>query len=121
MPSSQPTWPSSFQCEVNVVAAGEDRGGVQRALHGLAAGPADGARRRGAMTGRSSALLGMQAQYEHSPPTSSLSTTAVVSPAARARSATFSPTGPGPEHDDVVRLLDGCPVSVMGHSLVGWC
>lgn len=38
----------------------------------------------------------MHAQYEHSPPTSSSSTIAVDSPAARVRSATFSPTGPAP-------------------------
>jgi len=46
--------------------------------------------------GRSSALLGMHAQYEHSPPTSSASTTAAVSPPRIARSATFSPVGPAP-------------------------
>ena len=49
-----------------------------------------------ATTGRSIALLGMQAQYEHSPPTSSRSTAATLSPAARARSATVYPTGPAP-------------------------
>lgn len=47
-------------------------------------------------TGRRSALLGSQAQYEHSPPTSSASTTTVSRPAAVVRSATFSPTGPAP-------------------------
>ena len=45
---------------------------------------------------RSSVFLGTHAQYEHSPPTSSCSTSTTVSPAARARSATFSPTGPPP-------------------------
>src|SRR6476620_8403635 len=49
-----------------------------------------------ASTGRSSALLGTQPQYEHSPPTSSRSTTATDSPAARLRSVTFCPTGPAP-------------------------
>src|SRR3954447_26458787 len=38
----------------------------------------------------------MQAQYEHSPPTSSRSTIAAVSPPRTTRSATFSPTGPAP-------------------------
>src|SRR4029077_1723697 len=47
-----------------------------------------------ASTGRSSALLGTQPQYEHSPPTSSCSTTATDRPAARLRSVTFCPTGP---------------------------
>src|SRR5690349_12028176 len=63
------------------------------------------------MTGRRRALLGMQAQYEHSPPTSSLSTTAVERPAARARSATFSPTGPAPS-TTTSYAMDS--VSVMG-------
>src|SRR6476619_241024 len=49
-----------------------------------------------ASTGRSSALLGTQPQYEHSPPTSSRSTTATDRPAARLRSVTFCPTGPAP-------------------------
>src|SRR5690348_8173282 len=49
-----------------------------------------------AMTGRSNALLGTHAQYEHSPPTSSRSTRATRSPAARARSAAFWPIGPAP-------------------------
>ena len=38
----------------------------------------------------------MQAQYEHSPPTSSDSTIAAVSPFLTARSAMFSPAGPAP-------------------------
>src|SRR5512139_989030 len=38
----------------------------------------------------------MQAQYEHSPPTSSCSTIAAVRPPWTTRSATFSPTGPAP-------------------------
>ncbi len=42
------------------------------------------------------ALLGMHAQYEHSPPTSSRSTAATVNPAAPARSATVCPIGPVP-------------------------
>src|SRR5581483_3102196 len=49
-----------------------------------------------AAAGRSSALDGMQAQYEHSPPTSSDSITATDRPPRRARSATFSPVGPAP-------------------------
>ena len=78
------------------VAAGEHRRGVQPAGHGLR-GARDTARASAsAATGRSRALLGMQAQYEHSPPTSSFSTITVLSPAACARSATFSPTGPAP-------------------------
>src|SRR6185436_11851133 len=46
--------------------------------------------------GRSSALLGMHAQYEHSPPTSSDSTTTVDRPPRTVRAATFSPVGPAP-------------------------
>ena len=47
-------------------------------------------------TGRSRALLGMQAQYEHSPPTSSCSTSTADRPPRWARSAAFSPGGPPP-------------------------
>ena len=89
------TWPSSFQCEVN--------SSRRASTAAESSGPATAAARPGtrrasarATTGRSSALLGMHAQYEHSPPTSSLSTITVLSPAARVRSATFSPTGPAP-------------------------
>ena len=47
--------------------------------------------------GRSSALLGIQAQYEHSPPTSSCSTIAAVRLLpAMAYAAAFSPAGPPP-------------------------
>ena len=46
--------------------------------------------------GRMSVLLGMQPQYEHSPPTSSTSTSATCSPPDAARPATFSPAGPPP-------------------------
>ena len=49
-----------------------------------------------AITGRSRDLLGTQPQYEHSPPTSSRSTTATDSPAAPQRATTFCPTGPAP-------------------------
>ena len=52
------------------------------------------ARRAAAL--RSSPLDGMQAQYEHSPPTSSASTMTVVMPPCTVRSATFSPTAPAP-------------------------
>ena len=38
----------------------------------------------------------MQAQYEHSPPTSSASISTAVSPPRTTRSATFSPTAPAP-------------------------
>lgn len=73
-----------------VVAVGEHRGGVEGPWTRW---PRPGTRRASAraMTGRSRALLGMHAQYEHSPPTSSFSTIAVERPAARVRSATFSP------------------------------
>ena len=54
------------------------------------------AARRALAADRSSALDGMQAQYEHSPPTSSGSISAAVSPPRTARSAAFSPTGPAP-------------------------
>lgn len=95
MPSSQATWPSSFQWEVYSSRWAR----TARASSGPCTDwRSPGTRRASARatTGRSSALLGMQAQYEHSPPTSSLSTTAQLRPAARTRSATFSPTGPAP-------------------------
>jgi hypothetical protein len=47
-------------------------------------------------SGAAQALLGMQAQYEQTPPTSSRSTTATLRPAARARSASVRPIGPAP-------------------------
>src|SRR5262245_64008295 len=43
-----------------------------------------------------SVLDGMQAQYEHSPPTSSRSTMATVRPASAHRPAAASPAGPAP-------------------------
>ena len=51
---------------------------------------------------RSSAFEGMQAQYEHSPPTSSLSMSTAVRPPCTARSATFSADRAAADHDDVV-------------------
>src|SRR6476469_3414662 len=47
--------------------------------------------------GRSSALVGMQAQNGHSPPTSSCSTIAVESPALTRRLAAPRPPGPAPK------------------------
>ena len=52
--------------------------------------------RASSSTGRSRALLGMHAQYEHSPPSSWCSTRATDRPPRCARSAAFSPGGPPP-------------------------
>ncbi len=59
---------------------------------------APGSRRAAARacSGTSSALLGMQAQYEHSPPTRSDSTKATDSPLSRAYQATLVPVEPAP-------------------------
>src|SRR5205085_10822246 len=46
--------------------------------------------------GRSRVLLGMQPQYEHSPPTSSFSTRTTDSPRSAQRPAATSPAGPPP-------------------------
>ena len=46
--------------------------------------------------GRSSALDGMHAQNEHSPPTSRSSTIATSSPSPASRPAATSPAGPAP-------------------------
>ncbi len=64
----------------------------------MTAADAPGTRRTSANAspGRSSALLGMQAQYEHSPPSSSDSTTAIDAPQSVHRPAMFSPAGPPP-------------------------
>ncbi len=95
IPSSQETCPSSFQWEVS--------SSRNARTASASSGPRTAPLRPGTLrasardtTGLNRALLGMQAQYEHSPPTSSDSTTAVLSPAALVRSATFSPTGPAP-------------------------
>jgi hypothetical protein len=50
-----------------------------------------------ASPGRSSDFDGMQAQYEHSPPTSSRSTTATRSPRAARAAAQCSPGAPPPK------------------------
>src|SRR5437870_1437561 len=64
----------------------------------LTAAAAPGTRRTSARTspGRSNVLLGMHAQYEHSPPTSSASTTAMDAPHSWQRPAMFSPADPPP-------------------------
>ena len=54
---------------------------------------------------RSSALLGMQAQYEHSPPTSSLSTSDGGEPALDDDVGDVLAGRAGAEDDDVVGLL----------------
>lgn len=67
-----------------------------------------------AITGRSSALLGTHAQYEHSPPTSSRSTTATLRPAARTIGDILADRT-GPDDDDVVDVLvhiHGMPLPV---------
>src|ERR671918_1166992 len=64
----------------------------------LTASSAPGTRRAAASTspGRISVFDGMQPQYEHSPPTSSRSTSATESPPAAQRSTATSPAGPPP-------------------------
>ena len=93
-PRSQETCPSSFQSCVKAsrrlsTSAASSRAPLTPRHRGGLARP-----RRPA--GRSRALLGMHAQYEHSPPTSSDSTITAVSPPRTARPATFSPVGPAP-------------------------
>ena len=64
----------------------------------VTASAAPGMRRASASTspGRSSALDGMQAQNEHSPPTLRSSTIATSRPASASRPAATSPPGPAP-------------------------
>src|SRR5437016_605204 len=64
----------------------------------VTASAAPGTRRAAAMTspGRSNVLLGMQPQYEHSPPTRRCSTRATDRPPSAQRPAAFSPAGPAP-------------------------
>ena len=57
------------------------------------------------MTGRSNALLGTQAQYEHSPPTSSRSTTATRRPRGPGAIGGILSDRSGAEHHDVVGLF----------------
>ena len=83
---------SSFQWRVKESRRASTSAGLSRAPATPRTAPASAA----AVAGRSSALLGVHAQYEHSPPTSSASTIAAVSPPRTARSATFSPVGPAP-------------------------
>ncbi len=90
--SSQPTCPSSFQSWVKESRRLNTSAGVSAAPLTPCTAPASAT----TSTGRSRALLGMQAQYEHSPPTSSDSTITAVRPPLTARSATFSPVGPAP-------------------------
>lgn len=95
MPATQATWPSSFQWETKESRRASTAAASSRPVT-ASREPATARAALSAAGGRSSALLGMHAQYEHSPPTSSLSTRAVLSPAARVRSARFSPVGPAP-------------------------
>jgi hypothetical protein len=89
---SHSTCPSSFHWWAKESRRASTSAGLRRAP----ATPRTAAASATAVAGRSSALLGMHAQYEHSPPTSSASTIAAVSPPRIARSATFSPVGPAP-------------------------
>src|SRR6478672_7900786 len=61
-----------------------------------------------ATTGRSIALLGMHAQYEHSPPTSSRSTAA--QPSRMGPPGDRHPDRPHPDHDNVIDVDSGRPV-----------
>src|SRR5215469_6606654 len=65
-----------------------------------------------ASPGRSSVLDGMQAQYEHSPPTSSRSTTATRSPRAASAAAQCSPGAPPPRTIASNLLLEPIVTSV---------
>ncbi len=89
---THPTWLSSFQWCAKPSRRASTCAGSRRAPDT----PRTWFASETAAAGRSSALLGMHAQYEHSPPTSSDSTMAAVSPPRTARSATFSPVGPAP-------------------------
>ena len=93
--ASHCTCPSSFQLLAKALRACSAR---STSMPPVIAPRSEGTRcaTASASSGRSSALLGMHAQYEHSPPTSSDSTTAAVSPPADTRPATFSPAAPPP-------------------------
>ena len=75
-PSAHSTWPASSQSWVMASRRASTAGGSKSAVVAAAAG----ARAATACPVRSSALDGMQAQYEHSPPSSSASTIIAVSP-----------------------------------------
>ena len=94
-PSSHSTWPSSCQ---SAVTQSRRASAASTSSSPVIASRAPGTRRAAASScpGRSSVLLGMHAQYEHSPPSSSASTTAIESPQSVQRPATFSPAGPPP-------------------------
>ena len=96
-PTESTHWacPSSLQWLANASRA---RSARAASTAPVTASRAAGTRRAAASAspGRSSALLGIHAQYEHSPPTSSDSTMAVLSPAGAVRPAMFSPADPPP-------------------------
>ena len=83
------------------VPAGEDGRGVELARSPPRGHPATRRAARSAWTGRSRALLGMHAQYEHSPPTRSASTTSAVRPALDRPVGDVLAGRAGPHHDDV--------------------
>ena len=94
-PESHSTWEESFQ---SCVIASRRRSTPATSSSPVTAcfAPSTARAARTAAALRSSAFEGMHAQYEHSPPTSSASTIAVLIPPCTARSATFSPTAPAP-------------------------
>src|SRR5487761_335160 len=94
-PSSQRTCPESSQWLVN---PSRRRSTAAVSSWPVTACLAPSTRRAAsrAWPGRSSALLGMHAQYEQSPPTRSASTTTADRPPFTTRSATFSPVDPAP-------------------------
>src|SRR5439155_1306168 len=94
-PSSQRTWPASSQWPARLSRLAS---AASTSSAPVTASAAPGTRRASASTspGRSSPLLGMHAQYEHSPPRSSASTTAIRKPQSPHRPAMFSPAGPPP-------------------------
>src|SRR5439155_8573327 len=88
-------WPESSQ---PLVASSRRARAARTSSSPVTAALAPGTRRAAARTspGRISTLLGMHAQYEHSPPTSSRSTSATRRPPSPHRPAAFSPAGPAP-------------------------
>ena len=93
--SSQSTWLWSFQSCVKLFLRASTAATSNSPLTACFAPPSRFAA-LSAMPLRIKAFDGMHAQYEQSPPTSSLSTTTAVRPPCTIRSATFSATAPPP-------------------------
>ena len=93
--SIQETWDASSQSWTNRLRRPSTASTSNEPVTASAA-PATARASASACAGRSSDLLGMQAQYEQSPPTNSASTTTTRHPPRAARWATFSPVDPPP-------------------------